>query len=455
MKPRGTASEAYASFCSTLDFDHLPEPVVERAKTALLDTIGAALAGMKTMEFPRRLARYLVDLGGRGEATTFTFPDKIPAVNAALANAAAAHALDMDDGHRFAALHPGAVVAPAALAAAEMVGADTRRLISGLICGYEVMIRVGLAVNPSSLNRGFHSTGVAGVFGSAAAAGHIMTLSSEAITGALGLAGLQSAGLLQVNHDAEGAKVKPLNAAKAAQSGLLAAVLAAGGAKGPLEIFEGTDALLRAVADDTFPDRLVEGLGERWEILNTYVKLYPACRHCHAAMDAALELLELGACLPRDIEHVRVETYPVAVRLAGIPQPTTVSAARFSIPFSLALALVCGRSGTNQYTETNLADPSIRRIMENVTLASSPRWEDAYPRQRGASVIVMDRTGRTHRAEVALAKGEPENPAGRDAIEAKFRENAALALSDENVDKLASVLTRLESLSLSALTDLL
>ena len=173
------------------------------------------------MEFPRMVVDYMASLGGIPEATMIQQKGKFPAINVVLANAVCAHAIDMDDGHRYGALHPGTVVIPAAIVAAELSKTTTKAMISGIVAGYEVMIRIGMAITPSSLNRGFHITGITGTYGAAAAVANIMNLNREQTMAALGLAGLQSSGLIQVNHEKEGAKVKPINPGKAAMSGLL------------------------------------------------------------------------------------------------------------------------------------------------------------------------------------------------------------------------------------------
>ena len=231
-------SATYSEFTTNTRFENLKLEVISQAKKLILDLIGVSLAGYKLMEFPRMMVDYVTSLGGNPEATIIQTKKKFPAVNAALANAACAHGIDMDDGHRFGALHPGTVIIPAALAAAELSKASTKELIAGIVVGYEVMIRIGMAIVPSSLNRGFHITGITGPFGAAAAAANILALSREETVGAFGLAGLQASGLIQVNHEVEGAKVKPINPARAATSGLLSCILAQRGARGPLGIFE-------------------------------------------------------------------------------------------------------------------------------------------------------------------------------------------------------------------------
>jgi 2-methylcitrate dehydratase PrpD len=160
-----TVSSIYADFITQTRYGGLPSKVVDQAKQRILDLVGVSLAGYKLMEFPQMIVNYMASLGGLPEATIFQTKKKFPAIHAAFANGTCAHAIDMDDGHRFAASHPATVIVPAALAAAEMSEASTKELITGVVIGYEIMIRIGNAINPSSLNRGFHTTGITGTFG--------------------------------------------------------------------------------------------------------------------------------------------------------------------------------------------------------------------------------------------------------------------------------------------------
>jgi 2-methylcitrate dehydratase PrpD len=361
----------------------------------------------------------------------------------------------MDDGHRFGALHPGVAIIPAALAAAELEGADPKTLLAGIVAGYEIMIRLGAAINPSSLNRGFHITGITGVYGAAAACAKIMNLDPEETAGALGMAGLQASGLIQVNHEVEGAKVKPLNPARAASNGLLSCILAKRGARGPLQIFEGEDGYLRAVSDEVKQDLLTRGLGEEFEILKVYMKLYAACRHAHAPIDAVFEALKGESVEPEEIIKISVETYPAAVRLAGIKEATTPSAARFSIPFSVAIAIARKEAGPSQYCEEVIRDPRIQALAQKVEMAVSEKWETAYPRKRGATVMVHTRGGNKLGFEVELAKGEPENPASWDEMYRKFLSNATRLLSEKDAKELGDRIMAIEKSSLADVLRLL
>jgi 2-methylcitrate dehydratase PrpD len=448
-------SETYADFIVRTRFEDLGAEVVQQAKKLILDLVGVSLAGYATMEFPKIVVGYFAELGGRPEATILQAKKKFPAVNAAFANASCAHAMDMDDGHRFAASHPGAVVIPAAMAAAELAGASTKKLITGIVVGYEIMIRIGRAIVPSSLNRGFHITGITGVYGAAAASAKIMNLNQGETAGALGMAGLQSAGLIQVNHEVEGAKVKPLNPARAASNGLLSCILAKRGARGPLQIFEGEDGYLKAVSDEVKQDLLTEGLGKEYEILKVYVKLYAACRHAHAPIDAVFEALKGQSIEAEEISRVSVETYSAAVRLAGIREATTPSAARFSIPFSVAVAIAEKDAGPDQYCEAVVRDRRIQALAQKVEMSVSEKWETSYPHKRGATVSINTRSGKTLVFEVGLARGEPENPATWNEMYGKFFSNATRLLPEKDARELGERIMALEESSLDEVLRLL
>jgi len=183
------------------------------------------------------------------------------------------------------------------------------------------------------------------------------------------------------------------------------------------------------VSDEVKQDLLTKGLGKKYEILKVYVKLYAACRHAHAPIDAVFEALKGQFIEPGEITRVSVETYSAAVRLAGIREATTPSAARFSIPFSVALAIAKKDVGPNHYCEEAVRDRSIQALAQKVEMRVSEKWEAAYPHKRGATLTVHTRSGKTLDVEVELAKGEPENPASWDELYRKFFSNATCLLS--------------------------
>ena len=237
-------------------------------------------------------------------------------------------------------------------------------------------------------------------------------------------------------------------------SGLLSCILAQKGAKGPSQILEGEDGFLKAFSDEVKNDLLTHDLGKEFEICNTYIKFYAACRHAHACMDGAMEALHRGQIDIAKIGKISVETYPAAIRLAGITDVTTPSAARFSIPFSVALALIKKDAGADRYSEENIRDENIQRLSKKVEFSASQRWDKLYPNKRGATVKIFDHQNRSWSAEVELAKGEPENPASWDEVHHKFHANATLLISEKDAKKLGEVIMNLENLSLAEFTDI-
>jgi len=446
-------SSIYADYICHTDYNNLPSRIITRAKQSIQDLIGVSLAGYKLMEFPRYVVNYMTAVGGKPEAAIISNTNrKFPALNAAFANGTCAHALELDDGHRLAGSHPGAVVIPAAIACAELCGASTKELINGVIVGYEVVIRIAMAINPSSLLRGFHTTGTTGPFGAAAAAASIMHLNKEETIGALGLAGMQGAGLLEVMHDSEAAKVKSLTPARAAMSGLFAAVMAQTGARGPAAILEGDDGFLRAMSDKVNRKLLTRGLGKTFEIENTYTKFHAACRHVHAAIDAALETCRREQIDPKKITSINVETYPVALNLCSTIHPTTPSGAKFSLPFCIALALVKGDAGADKFSGENINDAWIQDLAGKTKLSVSSKWEKLYPDKRGATVSITDSRRVTMSAEMDLAIGEPEKPASPEDFSRKFFNNVTLLFSKGKAKRMEEAILNLENTSLSELT---
>ncbi len=255
-----TAASVLARFCAELHWDALDESVKARTRELLLDLIGVALAGSRQPSSPPA-AEVAWKLGGSaGRATVIGRRQMATAAWAALANGAAAHAVELDDVTTESSLHPGVAVIPPALALAEELDASPRALLEAIVAGYEVTMRVGNALNPASAYaRGFHPTGVAGIFGAAMAAGRLLGLGRDALTTALGIAGTMAAGSLEYLSD--GAWTKRLNPGWAGHAGITAAYLAQAGFSGPSTVFEGRLGVLHAYSDAPLPDRLLADLG--------------------------------------------------------------------------------------------------------------------------------------------------------------------------------------------------
>ncbi len=431
-----SVTERWAEYFPSVPYAALPDDVVDLAKRAMLDLLGVAIAG-SSMPMATICADYFAGLGGRAEASVLCRTERLPAIHAATINGVLGHALDMDDGHRAASGHPGVATFPAALAAAELAGASGRELLRASVFGYEVFVRLAAAINPAHLRRGFHTTATVGPFAAATASGLLIGLDGERLVRALGLAGLQGAGLMEVFHD--GAMAKPFQVARASAAGLLAAELARRGAAGPRMIVEGHQGFLHAMSGgdrasngEAAPKSLVDGLGRDWAIRGVYIKEHAACRHTHAAIDGAATLRREHGIVPEQVASAVVRTYAVADRLCGRAElPSGPSEAKFSFPFTVALGLTFGHARASCFTPEMVADQRLRALASRVSVVVDPDLDRRYPEQRPSILEVTTRGGQSVRIETPIARGEPELPLTRDGLEAKFLDNARSAIPEQ------------------------
>jgi 2-methylcitrate dehydratase PrpD len=403
----------------------LAPEVIERAKAALLDYLGVAVGGA-TADVVLALDALGPDSEDPGAALRIGRGRRALPSSAALANAAAGHALELDDGCRAAAGHPGTVVIPAALAVARTPGCDGQRILRAIVLGYEVFIGLGTAVNPAHLRRGFHTTATVGPLAAAMAAAVAAGHDEAAIARSLSLAGLMGAGLMEVTVD--GATAKPVQVGQAAAAGVSAALLAARGIGGPRRVVEGDNGFLRAMSGADASGFRPAIDTDEWLLERAYVKRHACCRHAHAAIDAALELRErIGAGRLATATELNVSTYEAAARICGGPtHPKSVEDARFSIPFTVALAIRNGGAGPTAFSSAALDDPVIAHLAERISVHVDGRLESLYPDERGAAVSALFSRGRVEREEMLHPKGEPENPLSSFELEDKFLSTAAL-----------------------------
>jgi 2-methylcitrate dehydratase PrpD len=442
-----------AAFITGLKYKSLPSEVVQKAKLCLMDTLGAALAGSKMPEalIAKRLAE---KLSQKKEATLYTGKGKVGALEAAMANGIMSHVLELDDGNRYAQGHPGVAVIPAVLALGEKEKVKGKDLIPAIVAGYEVFGRVGAGGNPSHFNRGFHTTGTCGTFAAAAAAGRLLNLSESKMVSALGIAGSQAAGLFAFLAD--GTMTKTLHAGKAAQNGILSAYLAKEGFTGPAYILEDKRGFYKAFADTFNPQRVVEGLGEKYEIMNTYVKFHASCRHSHPAIDAILDISSRAPLHPQEIERVNVYTYTIAAKLIDGKQVSTPISGKMSLPYSAAVAILRGKVGLGEFKIKVLNDQEVQALMQKIDVYADPELDKMVPDHRGARAEILMKDGTKLTSTILDPKGEPENPGSGNDIFDKFRMLAGTIFKTDRVDKLLEKIEGLEKIrDLSELTSLL
>jgi len=428
-------SAALAAFAARLRFEDIPDPVRRRAEDLLLDWTASALAGKgaRPVELVDRFARRMGPDGGPSEVLISR--RRTSPLLAALVNGSASHYAEQDDVHNGSVFHPGAVVFPAALAAAQDRGVSGRELIAAVTAGYEVGIRVGEFLGRSHY-KVFHTTGTAGTVAAAASAGRVLALDAGRMLHAFGSAGTQSAGLWEFLRD--GADSKQLHTGKAASDGLLAAYLAEDGFTGAHRILEGPQGMAAGMSKDADPARLTDRLGDRWALAETSFKYHASCRHTHPAADALLQVVEAEDLCIDDIERVTAHVHQSAIDVLGpIVSPTSVHQAQFSMGTTLGLIAAHRRAGMQEF-EDGYRDPRIAAFRERVKMSLDTEVDAAYPTRWIGKVTVETQDGRALRGRVDEPKGDPGNTLSRPELEAKAKRLAAFsgAAGDDEMQSL-------------------
>lgn len=390
-----------------------------RARLHVVDWISCAVLGA-TSPAGRALLDYGRERkGSAGPCGTIGVGTRAAEI-AAFVNGGLGNIYEMDDLHRTSIVHPGDVVIPAALAAAERAGSSGQTLLDAIVRGYEAAIRIGAAAGTAHYQH-WYNTATCGVFGSAVAVSSILGLDGAGTVDAVGQAGMQAAGLWQCRM--EPTFSKQLATARAAQSGLIAADLAANGFPGPKAIFEGEHGFFAATCPESVPEAIVATPDGPWLIHDVSFKPWPACRHTHPVIEACCALRRRSAAgAPREIGEISVWTYREAVDFCDNPNPATPHEARFSIQHCAAVALLRGEPGLDDFLPEAIADDDIAALRSKVSLRHDAKMTEAFPRRYSAGVGIVSTGGSADEAEVAAARGDPENPMNEDDILAKSRD---------------------------------
>ncbi len=438
-------TDALLEFGAQLEFGQLPKQVVTRTKDLVLDWFGSVLAG-RNAHTTRIMEEWAAKMGPEsGGAQCLTRGQRTSPLFAAMVNGASSHVVEQDDVHNGAVVHPAATVIPAALAAAQdhrVSGAD---LITAIVTGYEVAIRVGRFLGPSHY-KVFHTSGTAGTLGAAAAVGKILGLSREKLRDCLGSAGTQAAGLWEFLRDA--ADSKQLHIAKAGADGLLAAYGAQWGLKGARQILEGSQGMGAGLSSAVYPKALSENLGESWGVMETSLKWHASCRHTHPAADALADVMKQYSLTGEEIASVDAGVHQAAVDvLTPAEGAVTIHQSKFSMPFVLALIAISGHASLTDFTEENLHDFRIREFMKRVRMVVDPEVEAAYPERWLGRVKVLTQSGRKLEGRIDVPVGDPDNFLPHSVIVEKVGRLAAfggLAATEEPFRHTVSFLENLE-----------
>lgn len=454
----GRLTATLAGFAASLPRAAIPESARAAAARSLLDTVACGIAGLAEPS-----SRILLEVVGQeaaaGPCTTIGLTRKLAAREAALINGGLAHALDFDDTHDEAVLHPGVAVIPAALAAAERVTASGSDLLDAIVVGYDVHVRVALAATRAPGLTGWHYTSACGIFGAAAAAGRLLGLEAGQMASAFGLALAQASGTLQSEHD--GTWTKRLQPGLAAGGGVLAAQLAAQGFRGPEEALEGTYGFYRVYLREFDPAPVLSGLGQRFEGERTSLKPYPTCRFTHAPAAALKDLMQTEGLHPGDLDRIeaRVTSAAFAEVCEPLPQklrPASRVHAQFSLPYALACIADHGTIQLNDLSESAIRRPEVLALAERVCCVRDPDLEAVWGGKIGeAEVRVQTRDGITRKAR-AFPPGGPRRPMSEADRLAKIKDCLAWGGAAPDTSSLTRCVTAMRySRTVTDLTDLL
>jgi 2-methylcitrate dehydratase PrpD len=443
ISPGAGATARLAQYVASLQYDELSENVIHAFKRALQDHFTCAIAG-SAMPVSRALLEYFEENDATRRVTVIGTGQRLSAQNAAFVNGANTHGLDFDDGHTNGSAHPSGAVFPAVLAAAEQYAATPKQIILAVVLGYDVMCRIAAAGHPTTARQGWHNTAIAGVFGAAAGVSKVLNLNSEQTRNALGLAGSFSGGIREYLD--EGAEIKRIHPGKAARDGLLCAELAKRGITGPSKVLEGRYGYGNVHARGEMKwDRLMQGVGQRYEIESAYFKPYPCCRHYHSVIDGILTLRQQHGFNAADVKHIQIGIYAVGVNGHDHKHFDNLLDAQMSAPVAAALAVVDGDIAAHRFLPESLNRGEVRRLIELSETALDDECERIYPGRRSGAVRIDLNDGRSFEKRVLDPKGEGENPMTDADLQRKFTVNCEPLIGKAKCEHLLAVIWRFDT----------
>ena len=439
-----------AKYGAELNFVDLPEEVVKHTKILILDTIGAAIWG-STLNWGSIVLKMVQDFGSAPVASIWGTTYRASPPDAALANGTFCHGFELDDIHKNALMHVGAVTVVPALAIAHkqytgrpVSGAE---LISGIVAGCEIGARIGLISGLAQLKLGFHAAARTGVFCASGTVANILKLPENQFIHALGIAGSQAAGLMAAQH---GAMVKRMHLGRAAQSGLYAGILAQRGFTGIDNVFDAPYGGFLSVLNVN-PDckSLLSSLQATYEILNIGFKSYSSCAGTHTSIDAVLELLQRYPEIRYEsIDRIEITMASVNKDHVGwFYEPKSVTAAQMNVGYCVAVALRYGRVFVESFTPEAINDKDTVKIARRVKVHSSEKYDEMGLDGRYAvHVEIFLANGKRFSAERKYPRGSNKDPLSTEEVVLKFKNLVRKVVPEKKTDELLNLINDLEKI---------
>lgn len=391
-------------------WEDIPQEILHEGKRCLINFIAVAMYSSRDPSLDILLNIFDLE-GGKSHSSIFGVGRRTTMQNAALANGYLGHLEDYDDTHYPTVIHPSSPTFPAALAVGEQLGVSGRDVLVASVLGMEICCRIGVAVVEEQYNHCWHITGTCGVFGAAMAAGRLVGLDTNQMVYAAGIAATQASGL----REGFGTMTKPFHPGRAAQSGVMAALLADGGFTATTQAIEGERGFARAFSEHPQLFKATEELGDRWEILSNGLKLYSCGMATHSLIDAAVSLRSEEGVTPENIESIRARVHPSVLEKVNRSHPATGMEGKFSLQHCIALGLVEGAALPHHFIDAKVADRTIAALRDRIIASPEPMLDEE---EAELDVVLQD--GRTLTRRVNTPTGSPANPVTDSQLEGKF-----------------------------------
>lgn len=446
METTTQQTRCLAAYLCGMDVSKFSDHTVDITKMCIEDFIGVAIAGSAKKESGIWKEYYSGKLTAPQASTFQPGFTKMTVEQAAALNAVFGHVMDMDDVHNASITHLAVITVPTAFALGQQLVKSGKEIIEAVAAGYEAGARIGEAINPSSYKY-WHTTGVVGAFAAGVTAAKLLGLDEEQMVNCLGSAGTQAAGLWEFL--ASGSMSKVLHTANANLCGLRSAELAKLGFTGAPTILEGDRAFVNALAPEPDLDSLTKGFGEGYRIEENSFKPYACCRHTHSANYCIEKILSAHALDPEDIVSITDDTYSTAVQTTNNPYPENPYAAKFSLQFCIAAAIVLKDLSDRTFTVENINNPAVKALMEKIKVKVNKELDDEFkqdPNQWSHRLTICLKNGETITEQVDYPIGDFKNPFDWEMADRKFRLLTEDMIGGEGVTRLLDKLHNLETI---------
>lgn len=427
-------TQRLAQNCLDTPFDSIPQDVVEHAKRCILNWMSVAIGGSRHASVEAFISMK-DELGTSAQVAILGRPERADLLWATLINGTTSHVDDFDDTHLETLNHPTSVIAPVVFALGEHLNLSGEAILHAFILGMEADLRIGNSVSPSHFDSGWHITSTTGVFGAAIAAGILLGLDEDELIYALGIAGTQASGLVEML----GTMTKLFHPGKAGQNGLWAAMLASRGIESSRRILESDRGFARLYARESDLSLVSREWGSSWELSKIAFKPYACGIVLHPIVDACIEL---GRKVPdSEVAALEIIVNPYVTTLTDKPNPSSGLEAKYSVRYVAALAFHDGDASVEQFTDARAFAPEIVALVDRVSIVV-----DESMQEDETAVRLTTTDGRLIESRVKHATGSIDNPMSDEALIEKFRKLADATLGRDEVDALIADVLRFESL---------